>query len=178
MLANGGLNVSELDGWWAEAYTEKVGWALGDRHEHGDDPAWDAAEAGAEAVSTSGTGSDSHHSTRVTRRGFQTGWVARIRADMATLAPQFFHSRPIGPSVNTLKSIIFQRSRPMRNGFQTTPHQVSLSQNGGKGWNGIGGTCDLETCRSTPMAKAMTFKLRYFWISSLRKPCRSNFTRQ
>jgi glucan phosphorylase len=42
---NGGLNLSELDGWWAEAYTPEVGWAWGDGCEHGDDPAWDAAEA-------------------------------------------------------------------------------------------------------------------------------------
>ena len=31
VLVNGGLNLSELDGWWAEAYTPEVGWALGDR---------------------------------------------------------------------------------------------------------------------------------------------------
>jgi starch phosphorylase len=45
VLVNGGVNLSELDGWWAEAYTPEVGWALGDGQEHGDDPAWDAAEA-------------------------------------------------------------------------------------------------------------------------------------
>jgi starch phosphorylase len=45
VLVNGGLNLSELDGWWAEAYTPEVGWALGDGQEHGDDSAWDAAEA-------------------------------------------------------------------------------------------------------------------------------------
>ncbi len=45
VLANGGVNLSELDGWWAEAYEPEVGWALGDGKEHGDDPAWDAAEA-------------------------------------------------------------------------------------------------------------------------------------
>ena len=40
VLVNGGLNVSELDGWWAEAYSPEVGWALGDGREHGDvDPA-------------------------------------------------------------------------------------------------------------------------------------------
>ena len=43
VLVNGGLNLSELDGWWAEAYFPNVGWALGDGHEHGDDPAWDAS---------------------------------------------------------------------------------------------------------------------------------------
>ena len=45
VLVNGVINVSELDGWCAEAYTPEVGWALGDGREHGDDPAWDAAEA-------------------------------------------------------------------------------------------------------------------------------------
>src|SRR3989442_529216 len=47
VLVNGGLNLSELDGWWAEAYEPEVGWALGDGQEHGDDPGWDAAEADA-----------------------------------------------------------------------------------------------------------------------------------
>ena len=46
VLVNGGINLSVLDGWWAEAYTPEVGWALGDSLEHGDDPAWDAIEAG------------------------------------------------------------------------------------------------------------------------------------
>src|SRR5213080_1519014 len=34
VLVNGGLNLSELDGWWAEAWTPDVGWALGDGLEH------------------------------------------------------------------------------------------------------------------------------------------------
>ena len=29
VLANGGLNLSELDGWWVEAYSPEVGWAMG-----------------------------------------------------------------------------------------------------------------------------------------------------
>jgi glycogen phosphorylase len=45
VLVNGGINLSELDGWWAEAYAPELGWALGDGQEHDDDPAWDAAEA-------------------------------------------------------------------------------------------------------------------------------------
>ena len=39
VLVNGGLNLSELDGWWAEAYSPEVGWAIGDGQEHGEDPA-------------------------------------------------------------------------------------------------------------------------------------------
>ncbi len=45
VLVNGGLNLSELDGWWAEAYDEAVGWALGDGLEHEDAAACDAEEA-------------------------------------------------------------------------------------------------------------------------------------
>src|SRR5690349_13380298 len=45
VLVNGGLNLSELDGWWAEAYTPEVGWALGDRQDHDGDADWDAREA-------------------------------------------------------------------------------------------------------------------------------------
>jgi starch phosphorylase len=45
VLVNGGVNLSERDGWWEEAYDPKVGWALGDGNEHGDDPAWDDHEA-------------------------------------------------------------------------------------------------------------------------------------
>ncbi len=29
VLVNGGLNISTLDGWWAEAYEQDVGWAIG-----------------------------------------------------------------------------------------------------------------------------------------------------
>ncbi|VVB70891.1 Maltodextrin phosphorylase [uncultured archaeon] len=35
-LANGGLNLSSLDGWWDEAYDPEVGWCLGDDKEHGE----------------------------------------------------------------------------------------------------------------------------------------------
>lgn len=47
VFVNGGLNLPELDGWWAEAYSPEVGWAIGDRLEHDGDSAWDASEADA-----------------------------------------------------------------------------------------------------------------------------------
>ena len=38
VLVNAGINLSELDGWWAKAYNPEVGWAIGDGNEHDDDP--------------------------------------------------------------------------------------------------------------------------------------------
>jgi len=93
VLVNGGINLSELDGWWAEAYTPEVGWALGDGQEHGDDPAWDAAEAEAlydllerEVVPEFYTRDE---------QGIPTAWVARMRESMARLTPRFSANRTV-----------------------------------------------------------------------------------
>jgi len=93
VLVNGGINLSELDGWWAEAYTPEVGWALGDGQEHGDDPAWDAAEAEAlydlleHAVIPEFYTRD--------EQGIPRAWVARIRESMARLTPRFSSDRAV-----------------------------------------------------------------------------------
>ncbi|MEJ2100290.1 MAG: alpha-glucan family phosphorylase, partial [Desulfobacterales bacterium] len=90
-LVNGGLNLSELDGWWAEAYRPEVGWALGDGREHGDDPAWDAREAEQlyrlleEEVIPAFYDRDSN--------GIPTAWTTRMRLSMAELTPQFSTNR-------------------------------------------------------------------------------------
>ena len=91
VLVNGGLNLSELDGWWAEAYCPEVGWALGDGHEHDADPAWDRYEAEelyrlleqevAPAFYDCGT------------NGIPIAWITRMRESMARLTPQFSTNR-------------------------------------------------------------------------------------
>jgi glycogen phosphorylase len=93
VLVNGGINLSELDGWWAEAYTPEVGWALGDGREHGDDPGWDAAEAAAlYAVLERGVIPEFY--TR-DKKGIPTAWVARMRESMARLTPRFSANRTV-----------------------------------------------------------------------------------
>lgn len=91
VLVNGGINLSELDGWWAEAYTPEVGWALGDSREHGDDPAWDAAEA--EALYTLLEREVIPEFYTRDLKGIPVAWVARIRASMARLTPRFSSNR-------------------------------------------------------------------------------------
>ena len=93
VLVNGGINLSELDGWWAEAYAPELGWALGDGHEHSDDPAWDAVEADAlyklleqEVIPEFFARTDA---------GMPTAWVARMRESMARLTPRFSASRTV-----------------------------------------------------------------------------------
>ncbi len=93
VLVNGGLNLSELDGWWAEAFTPEVGWALGDDGEHGDDPSWDAAEA--KALYTLLEEEVIPEFYRRNESGIPTAWVARIRESMARLTPRFSANRVV-----------------------------------------------------------------------------------
>ena len=93
VLVNGGLNLSELDGWWAEAYTPEVGWALGDGREHGDDPAWDAAEAETLYELLEQKVIPEFYSRD--QNGIPTAWVGRIRESMARLTPLFSANRAV-----------------------------------------------------------------------------------
>jgi starch phosphorylase len=93
VLVNGGINVSELDGWWAEAYAPDVGWAFGDGLEHGDEAVWDATEAEAlyerlehEVIPEFYARDD---------KGIPTAWVARMRESMARLTPLFSANRAV-----------------------------------------------------------------------------------
>jgi len=93
VLVNGGINVSELDGWWAEAYAPEVGWALGDGHEHVDDAAWDAIEA--EDLYDKLEREVIPEFFARTEKGVPTAWVARMRESMARLTPRFSATRTV-----------------------------------------------------------------------------------
>jgi starch phosphorylase len=93
VLVNGGLNLSELDGWWAEASTPEVGWALGDGQDHGDDPDWDAVEAEALYVLLEREVIPAFYTRDP--RGIPVRWVAKMRASMATLTPRFSTNRVV-----------------------------------------------------------------------------------
>ena len=93
VLVNGGLNLSELDGWWAEAYSPEVGWAIGDGQEHGDDPSWDAKEA--ETLYTVLEAEVIPEFYERDESGMPSKWLGRIRESMARLTPEFSATRTI-----------------------------------------------------------------------------------
>ena len=70
-----------------------MGWAIGDGREHGDDPAWDAADAESlyavleREVIPEFYARDEH--------GIPRGWVARMRESMARLTPAFSTNRAV-----------------------------------------------------------------------------------
>jgi starch phosphorylase len=93
VLVNGGINLSELDGWWAEAYSPEVGWALGDGKEHAGDPHLDEAEANAlydilehKVIPEFYTRDEN---------GIPRAWIQRVRSSMERLTPRFSADRAV-----------------------------------------------------------------------------------
>ena len=91
VLVNGGLNLSVLDGWWAEAYSPEVGWALGDGQEH--DGSWDGEDAEALYRLLENEVVPEFYARNA--QGIPAGWVARMRESMSHLTPQFSTCRSL-----------------------------------------------------------------------------------
>ncbi len=113
VLVNGGLNLSELDGWWAEAYSAELGWALGDGLEHDHDEAWDRYEAGELYDLLEQQVIPEFY--RRDEQGVPVDWVARIRRSMARLTPWFSSNR-------MLESYYRQYYLPLARNFRQRNH--------------------------------------------------------
>jgi starch phosphorylase len=84
---NGGINCSILDGWWAEGYDGRNGWAIGKATEGLSEAKQDQADAKAlyevlerEVVSCF---------YRLDKRGLPLEWIKKAKASMATVMPPF-----------------------------------------------------------------------------------------
>jgi len=87
VLVNGGLNLSSLDGWWAEAYTPQCGWAIeGDGQDDGRD-----AERLYELLEREVVPSFYERDAR----GLPHSWLSRVRESMATLTPVYSANRAL-----------------------------------------------------------------------------------
>jgi glycogen phosphorylase len=90
VLVNGGLNLSELDGWWAEAYTPEVGWEIGGEGTEVH-PERDTSEAEKLYLNL-----ENHIIPEFYERdqvGIPRAWIHRVRTSMSKLTPQFSSNR-------------------------------------------------------------------------------------
>jgi starch phosphorylase len=92
-LVNGGINLSVLDGWWAEAYSPQVGWALGAGGELESDRERDAKEA--EALYELLEREVVPEFYQRDEQGIPRAWVNRMRESMAQLTPRFSSNRTV-----------------------------------------------------------------------------------
>jgi glycogen phosphorylase len=90
VLVNGGLNLSERDGWWAEAYAPELGWAIGDDHEY---PGNQQDLRDAEALYAILEEQVVPEFYDRDAEGVPRHWLARVRRSMAQLAPVYSSGR-------------------------------------------------------------------------------------
>jgi starch phosphorylase len=93
VAANGGLNVSILDGWWAEGYEPGVGWAIGSGESYDDLEYQNAVESQALYDLLEKEVVPLFYDRG--RDNLPRGWIARMRAAMARLAPVYSTNRMV-----------------------------------------------------------------------------------
>jgi starch phosphorylase len=145
VLVNGGINLSELDGWWAEAYSGEVGWALGDGREHDDDPAWDEAEA--EALYSLLEHEVIPQFYDRDGNGVPGAWVTRMRESMAQLTPRYSSARTVREYterhyIPAAQQYLARAAEHGAAGQKIVAWQAALERH----WNSLRfGTCKAET---------------------------------
>jgi starch phosphorylase len=106
---NGTLNLSVLDGWWAEAYNGTNGWGI-DGTEDADFGAKDARDAA--------TLFDLVEKEVIPlfydrdEKGIPHGWVKRMKASIRTIAPQFCATRMVNDYVRKIYRVGFTGCNP------------------------------------------------------------------
>src|SRR5918996_615904 len=88
---NGALNLSVLDGWWAEAYDGENGWAVGDAHPNGDDGTQDDRDAEDLLDKIEHVLLPMFHSRN--EAGVPVEWVRRVKRSLMTVGPRFGATR-------------------------------------------------------------------------------------
>ncbi len=93
-MLNGGLNLSVLDGWWAEAYDGLNGFAIGQGETHTSVDVHDRRDAEALAAGAAATRSIPLYYDR-DRDGLPRGWIARMKRAIRTLGWRFSADRMV-----------------------------------------------------------------------------------
>ena len=94
VLVNGGLNLSERDGWWEEAYAPELGWAI----DGGEESCEEHSESERDAHDAETLYSILEHEVVAEfydrdAAGLPRHWLQRMRRSMAMLAPTYSSSR-------------------------------------------------------------------------------------
>jgi starch phosphorylase len=111
IAANGGLNISVLDGWWDEGYSPENGWAIGHGEEYTDEEKRDAVESQflydlleKEVIPLFyQRGAD----------GVPHGWVRRMKATLRTVNPVFNTNRMVHEYAELFYAPGIQRGRKL-----------------------------------------------------------------
>jgi phosphorylase/glycogen(starch) synthase len=122
-VMNGVLNLSVLDGWWAEGYVEGAGWALEEQRTFDDQNLQDQLDAAniyrlleTEVVPVF---------YRRNRQGIPEEWTAMIKRNFAEIAPHFTMTRMVDDYVNLFYAPLAERAGELAAPGSTLPREIS-----------------------------------------------------
>ncbi len=111
-IMNGVLNLSVLDGWWAEGYTEGAGWALTEERTYHDQDLQNILDASMIYQIMEDEISPIFYQRN--EDNIPTDWIQYIKKNIADIAPRFTMKRMLDDYQNQYYTPQIERSRKMR----------------------------------------------------------------
>ncbi len=133
---NGVLNCSILDGWWAEAYTPEIGFAIGSGEEYKDEELQDKVES--EALYDLLESEIIPLFYRRGRDGLPREWIAKMKATMRTIGKDFSTYRMLEEYSNSFYIPALENHRKMTAaGFVSADRLASYLDKARRAWPGV-----------------------------------------
>ncbi len=111
VIANGGLNFSVLDGWWAEGYDPTVGWEIGRGEDYTDLGYQDHVEA--QDIYETLEREIAPLFYKRDENGLPHGWITKMKASMKKLAPVYTTARMVREYTETYYVTAGRRARSL-----------------------------------------------------------------
>jgi starch phosphorylase len=137
--ANGALNLSVLDGWWAEGYTPETGWAIGHAEEYDEDQAayQDTVESNAIYDLLEKEIVPLYYERG--RDGLPRGWLAKMKAAMRDHAGVYNTNRMVRAYFEQCYLPSFERSAGLsEDGYQRAKSLAAWKSTLGEQWAQVG----------------------------------------
>ena len=133
---NGVINLSVLDGWWAEAYREDAGWALSELSGYKDENNQNQADA--ETIYNLLEQEIIPEFFDVDENGIPNKWMERIKNALIAIAPQFSTARMLNEYQSKFYQPLGKRYKNLcANNYGETKKLATWKKQVRKGWNNI-----------------------------------------
>jgi starch phosphorylase len=137
VLANGGLNFSILDGWWAEGYSPSVGWAIGSGEEYPENE-WEMQDQIESEALYNILENDIIPLFYDRRDGLPRNWITKMKNSMAELTPFFNTRRMVREYTEDYYIPTFHRVQKLTNPLDNGKKLVGWIEKVQQNWGNIG----------------------------------------
>jgi phosphorylase/glycogen(starch) synthase len=126
-VMNGVLNLSVLDGWWAEGYRENAGWAVDEARTYGNQGFQD--ELDAETIYRLIEDELTEAYFNVNKEGVPVEWVKFIKNNLVEIAPHFTMKRMMDDYFDRFYNKLIDRNTQMKDSKYLQAKQISKWKN-------------------------------------------------